>query len=67
MEAYIYKYTVTLETMGTFAAILPRSNQGFDLQFHLGKTASNHIENLGFTQVICGGLKPRLKAGHGWV
>ena len=23
--------------MGPFAAILPRSNRGFDLQFHLGK------------------------------
>ena len=35
--------------MGPFAAILPRSNRGFDLQFHLGKTASNRIKNLGFT------------------
>ena len=34
--------------MGPFAAILPRSNHGFDLQFHLGKTASNRIKNLGF-------------------
>ena len=41
--------TVPLETMGSFAAILPRSNRSFDLQFHLGKTASNRIKNLGFT------------------
>ena len=41
--------TVPLETMGPFAAILPRSNRGFDLQFHLGKTPSNRIKNLGFT------------------
>ena len=30
--------------MGPFAAILPRSNRGFDLQCHLGKTASNLIK-----------------------
>ena len=30
--------------MGPFAAILPRSNRGFDLQFHLGKTPSNRIK-----------------------
>ena len=41
--------TVPLETMGPFATILPRSNRGFDLQFHLGKTLSNRIKNLGFT------------------
>ena len=41
--------TVPLETMGPFAAILPRSNRGFDLQFHLGKTASNRIKKLSFT------------------
>ena len=41
--------TVPLETMGPFAAILPRSNRDFDLQFHLGKTASNRIKNVGFT------------------
>ena len=35
--------------MEPFAAILPRSNRSFDLQFHLGKTASNRIKNLGFT------------------
>ena len=35
--------------MGPFAAILPRSNRGFDLQFHLGKTPSYRIKNLGFT------------------
>ena len=43
------KPTVPLETMGPFAAILPRSNRGFDLQFHLGKTPSYRIKNLGFT------------------
>ena len=59
--------TAPLETMGPFAAILPRSNHGFDLQFHLGKTASNRIKNLGFTQVISCWLKPRWKAGDGWV
>ena len=42
-------YTVPLETMGPFAAILPRSNRGFYLQFHLGKTPSNRTEKLGFT------------------
>ena len=42
-------HTVPLETMGPFAAILPRSNRGFDLQFHLGKTLSYRIKNLGFT------------------
>jgi len=41
--------TVPLETMGLFAAILLVWNHGFDLQFHLGKTASNGIKNLGFT------------------
>ena len=41
--------TVPLETMGSFVMILPRSHRGFDLQFHLGKTASNRIKNLGFT------------------
>lgn len=35
--------------MEPFAAILPRSNRSFDLQFHLGKTASNRIKNLGLT------------------
>ena len=44
--------TVPLETMGSFAVILPRSHRGFDLQFHLGKTASNCIKNLGFAEVI---------------
>ena len=44
-----HETTVPLETMGPFAAILPRSNRGFDLQFHLGKTPSNRIKNLGFT------------------
>ena len=29
--------TVPPETMEPFAAILPRSNCGFDLQFHLGE------------------------------
>ena len=43
--------TVPPETMEPFAAILPRSNCGFDLQFHLGKTASDRIKNLGFTAV----------------
>jgi len=33
--------TVSLEAMGSFAAILPQWNRSFDLQFHLGKTASN--------------------------
>ena len=32
------------ETIGPFAAILPQSNRGFDLQFHLGKTSSNRIK-----------------------
>ena len=41
--------TVPLQTMGPFAAILPQSNHRFDLQFHHGKTASNHIKNLSFT------------------
>ena len=41
--------TVPFETMGPFAAILPWSNRGFDLQFHIGKTPSNRIKNLGFT------------------
>ena len=44
-----FEHTVPLETMGPFAVILPRSNRGFDLQFHLGKTPSNRIKNLGFT------------------
>ena len=35
--------------MGPFAAILPRLNRSFDLQFHLRKTSSNRIKNLGFT------------------
>ena len=43
------KGTVPLETMGPFAVFLPRSNRGFDLQFHLGKTPSYRIKNLGFT------------------
>ena len=46
--------TVPPETMEPFAAILPRSNCGFDLQFHLGKAASDRIKNLGFTSVISG-------------
>lgn len=33
--------TVLPETMGAFAAILPPSNRGFDLQFHLGKTCKD--------------------------
>jgi len=33
--------TVPPETMGPFAAILPQSNHGFDLQFHLGKTCKD--------------------------
>ena len=41
--------TVPLETMGPFAANLPRSIRGFDLRFHLGKTSSNRNKNLGFT------------------
>ena len=41
--------TVSLEAMGSFAAILPQWNSSFDLQFHLGKTASNRIKNFGFT------------------
>ena len=36
--------TVPLENMGPFAAILRRSNRGFGLQYHLGKTTSNHIK-----------------------
>ena len=35
---HTYIHTVPPETMGPFAEILPRSNRGFDLQFHLGKT-----------------------------
>ena len=42
--------------MGSFAGILPGSNGSFDLQFHLGKTTSNRIKNLGFTYVIFGWL-----------
>ena len=41
--------TVPLETVGPFAANLPRSICGFDLRFHLGKTSSNSNKNLGFT------------------
>ena len=48
-DSHILICTVPLETMGPFAAILPRSNRGFYLQFHLGKTPSNRIEKLGFT------------------
>ena len=39
--------TVPLETIGPFAAILPRSNRGFDLRFHLGQTPSDLNENPG--------------------
>ena len=39
--------TVPPETIGLFAVILPQSNHGFDLWFHLGKTPSNHNENPG--------------------
>ena len=46
--------TVSLETMGPFAAILPWWNRSFDLQFHPGKTASYRIKNLRFTKVISG-------------
>ena len=56
LDAYLQRFerfaktaTVPLETMGPFAAILPRLNRGFDLQFHPGKTPSNRIKNLGFT------------------
>ena len=49
VRIHIERATVPLETMGPFAAILPRSNRGFDLQFHLGKTPSYRIKNLGFT------------------
>ena len=35
---HTYIHTVPPETMGPFAEILPWSNRGFDLQFHLGKT-----------------------------
>ena len=45
----VYACTVPLETMGPFAANLPRSIRGFDLRFHLGKTSSNRNKNLGFT------------------
>ena len=48
--------TVSLETMGPFAAILPWWNRSFDLQFHPGKTASYRIKNLRFTKVISGWL-----------
>ena len=47
-EASLIVSTVPPETMEPFAAILPRSNCGFDLQFHLGKTASDRIKNLGY-------------------
>ena len=48
-EGPLTKFTVPLETMGPFAANLPRSIRGFDLRFHLGKTSSNRNKNLGFT------------------
>ena len=42
-----WKSTVLPETIGPFATILPRSNRGFDLEFHLSKTPSNRNENPG--------------------
>ena len=48
-ELTVILHTVPLETMGPFAANLPRSIRGFDLRFHLGKTSSNRNKNLGFT------------------
>ena len=54
VSVFLTAGTVPLETMGPFAANLPRSIRGFDLRFHLGKTSSNRNKNLGFTWVFFG-------------
>ena len=47
-------YTVPLESIGAFSAILPRWNCSLYLRFDLGKTSSNFFENSGFASVFCG-------------